>query len=142
MSITIKFKPSLTNELVIRTIRDLLYGKSLEKIRCPYCGSRDVIKYGKVEREYTINRYKCKNCGRTFSDLTGTPFESSKLNTVEIFLICFLYFKLGFKISQISKAIKKPYRTVWNVIKKSQRGSPLFLKNLFDSLAYELIIDV
>ncbi len=31
--------------------------------RCPYCGSTNIIKFGKVEG---VQRYRCRDCGRTF----------------------------------------------------------------------------
>ena len=40
-------------------------------LQCPRCRSESVIKYGSY-REY--QRYRCKNCGRTFNDKTGTIF--------------------------------------------------------------------
>ncbi len=30
---------------------------------CPYCGSRNIIKFGKVEG---VQRYRCRDCGKTF----------------------------------------------------------------------------
>lgn len=43
---------------------------------CPHCGcDHGVIKFGKFKG---IQRYKCKDCRKTFSDVTNTPFYRSK----------------------------------------------------------------
>lgn len=43
-------------------------------VRCPDCGSPDVIKRGMDETEPARQRHGCKACGRRFDDLTGTVF--------------------------------------------------------------------
>ena len=43
--------------------------------RCPRCSSNHVIKWGRFSGR---QRYRCKGCERTFSDLTGTPMAYSK----------------------------------------------------------------
>jgi len=42
---------------------------------CVRCGSRRVQRWGKAHGR---QRYRCRTCGRTFSDLTGTPLAYSK----------------------------------------------------------------
>lgn len=44
---------------------------------CPSCGSLHVIKNGKV---YGKQRYLCKDCEKSFGDLTSSVFSSSKLS--------------------------------------------------------------
>ncbi len=36
---------------------------------CPRCGSTDIVRFGKRRG---VQRYRCKACGRTFTDFTGT----------------------------------------------------------------------
>ena len=36
---------------------------------CPGCGSTDIVRFGKRRG---VQRYRCKACGRTFTDFTGT----------------------------------------------------------------------
>lgn len=43
--------------------------------RCPRCRSPQTIRWGRFKQR---QRYMCRSCGRTFSDLTGTPFAHSK----------------------------------------------------------------
>ena len=38
-------------------------------ISCPHCKSETIVGYGKYRDR---KRYKCKSCGKTFNDLTGT----------------------------------------------------------------------
>lgn len=42
---------------------------------CPRCGCRRVIRWGGFRGR---QRYRCRGCGRTFSDLTGTPLAYTK----------------------------------------------------------------
>jgi transposase-like protein len=44
-------------------------------INCFDCSSPNVVKNGKSRQ---IQRYKCKDCGRTFGDLTATPMSRSR----------------------------------------------------------------
>lgn len=41
------------------------------KLSCPHCNGSTIIKNGKYKER---QRYICKDCGKTFSDLTCTPF--------------------------------------------------------------------
>jgi transposase-like protein len=37
---------------------------------CPHCGNQKVVRNGNADG---LQRYKCRDCGRTFNALTGTP---------------------------------------------------------------------
>ncbi len=41
-----------------------------EEITCPYCESTSCRKWGKRSN---LQRYRCKECSKTFNSLTGTP---------------------------------------------------------------------
>lgn len=62
---------------------------SLQAIRnkhsCPHCQSNQVIGHGKYRDR---NRYKCKQCDRSFNDLTNTPLHYTHFpyKFVEFFL--------------------------------------------------------
>lgn len=43
-----------------------------EHVHCPHCESSEFMKWGKVRG---VQRWRCKECDRTFSTLTGTPVE-------------------------------------------------------------------
>lgn len=44
---------------------------------CPHCQCEKIIKFGNYKN---IQRYRCKNCGKTFSNKTNTSFYYSKMN--------------------------------------------------------------
>lgn len=41
-----------------------------EEVTCPHCTSKYLIRWGKRN---DMQRYRCKNCNKTFNSLTGTP---------------------------------------------------------------------
>ncbi|WAH39271.1 IS1595 family transposase [Alicyclobacillus dauci] len=45
---------------------------------CPRCKGKSTVRYGKFSKTSDRQRYKCKSCGRTFTDLTGTPLAYVK----------------------------------------------------------------
>ena len=48
-------------------------------LHCGHCQSENVRRHG---YQHQRQRYLCKNCGRTFNALTGTPFANVKLTCV------------------------------------------------------------
>ncbi|AOY74551.1 IS1/IS1595 family N-terminal zinc-binding domain-containing protein [Clostridium formicaceticum] len=64
-------------------------GEPEDDIKCPHCKSLEVIKHGKVKEK---QRYRCKECTKTFSDTTLTPFAYSKkaLSKWEEYANCFV----------------------------------------------------
>ena len=60
----------------------------LEQVRwrdgrqCPRYRSESVIKYGSYR---AFQRYRCKDCDRTFNDKTGTIFAHAKIALTEWF---------------------------------------------------------
>lgn len=57
---------------LIREIRDARFAHGMQ---CPRCKSTRVQRWGKFSGR---QRYRCRECGRTYSDLTGTPVAWSK----------------------------------------------------------------
>ena len=45
------------------------------KLDCPYCNSNKYVKWG---RQSDLQRYKCKECKKTFNSLTATPLANLK----------------------------------------------------------------
>ncbi len=120
-------KIDITDEEVIKRLREHRFGKNLENLHCVYCGSKKVIKYG---WRHETRRYKCKNCGKTFTDITGTIFENSKIKPSIWLLIAYLHLKLGLTTSAIAREVGMPYKTVWNAIKKIQEVAMFFQRNV------------
>ena len=49
-------------------------------VACPHCGSVDIKKHGKKDNR---QRYRCKDCGKTFIETSNTILYRSKLTTVQ-----------------------------------------------------------
>lgn len=45
---------------------------------CPYCGSERVVRNGSASG---LQRYKCRDCSRTFNALTGAPLARLRQKT-------------------------------------------------------------
>ncbi|MFO7938955.1 MAG: IS1595 family transposase [Bacteroidales bacterium] len=68
-------------ELKAKDKAALLLETPIEKLTCPHCGSSEIWRWGKRDK---LQRYRCKNCRKTFNSLTGTPL--AKLNKKEQWL--------------------------------------------------------
>jgi len=68
---------------------------------------KKVIKYG---WRGEARRYKCKDCGKTFTDTTGTIFENSKIKPSKWLLIAYLHLKLGLTERAIARELGTPYK--------------------------------
>lgn len=81
---------------------------------CPYCNS---VKSSKKLKE---SRYTCHNCGRSYSVLVGTIFDSTKLPLTKWFLaICLiLNAKKGISSLQLSRDLKVNKNTAWYLQKR------------------------
>lgn len=71
-----------------KEIEGMLGSLSFEKSSCPRCGSRCFVRHGRTG--LGRQRYRCRECGKTFSETTGTPFMYSKktLKTWAGYLFC------------------------------------------------------
>ena len=56
---------------------------SITPLICHHCNSKQFIKYGKYKNG--ITRFRCKDCNKTFSNLTNTIFDSHKIPISEWF---------------------------------------------------------
>lgn len=119
-------KIDITDKQVIQRLREHRFGKNLENLHCIYCGSKNVIKYG---WRGPARRYKCKNCGKTFTDTTGTIFENSKIKPSTWLLIAYLHLKLGLTTNTIARELGMPYKTVWEAIRKIQKAAKFFQRH-------------
>ena len=57
---------------IIRTMREARFA---HRVTCPHCGSALTVRWGGFAGR---QRYRCKSCKRTFSDLTRTAFAYTK----------------------------------------------------------------
>ncbi len=67
-----RLKDEIEKRDSIKFVSYLLNNDNNEKT-CPYCKSRHLYKWG-VRND--LQRYKCKNCTKTFNILTGTPLAN------------------------------------------------------------------
>jgi transposase-like protein len=63
--------PSYASVRVVDELRDKRFA---EGFVCPHCDSKEIVRFGKYKGR---QRYKCKCCGKTFSDLTNTPLQGT-----------------------------------------------------------------
>jgi transposase-like protein len=75
-----------------------------EGVRCAFCGSEHIIKYGRDETQAHRQKYKCKPCGRHFDDLTGTIFEGHH-QPLRVWILCLYFMGLNLSNTQIAKEL-------------------------------------
>ncbi len=89
-----------------------------EEIRCKFCFSRNIIKYGHFK---TMQRWWCKDCQRKFADNGASPYMKTHNNLVSSALV--LYYN-GMSLNSIRKQLIKHYysdfsaSTIYNWIHK------------------------
>lgn len=66
---------------------DIMARNDVKITCCPHCSSISFIKYGRYKN---IPRFKCKDCLRTFSTRTNTPWYYSKKTPAQWQEFCFL----------------------------------------------------
>ena len=59
-------------------IQDIREQRFASKPHCPYCGSPHIIGHGKYRGR---QRYKCKDCDKTYNDLSCRDRKSTRLNS-------------------------------------------------------------
>lgn len=68
-------EPTRLDPDAIRLLRSVREARFADGLWCIRCGATPVIRWGRARGR---QRYRCRECGRTFSDLTDTPFMYSK----------------------------------------------------------------
>jgi len=63
---------ALSDEQVAEMIRAFKWPRA---ITCPRCGSANVKRNGKSDKRPGVQRYLCKDCGKSFSDVTVPLFQ-------------------------------------------------------------------
>jgi transposase-like protein len=80
-------------------------------VRCVYCGSLYVIRWGWYRHVY--RRYRCKSCLRTFNDKSGTDFEYSRIPLNETLFITYLSGCLNVPLLRASIDVGRSYGSVY-----------------------------
>ncbi|MCC7310128.1 MAG: IS1595 family transposase [Sulfuritalea sp.] len=68
---------------------------------CPHCGNRHVVRNGSASG---LQRYKCRDCSRTFNALTGTPL--ARLRQKSKWIVQAEVLREGMTITQAAKRLK------------------------------------
>ncbi|SIS20350.1 Transposase zinc-ribbon domain-containing protein [Natronorubrum thiooxidans] len=89
-----------------------------EGLQCPRCQSESVIKYGSY-REY--QRYRCKNCGRTFNDKTGTIFAHAKIGLDKLLFAFYSLLRFNTSIRQLDAEFDVSYRSLHRRVERFAR---------------------
>jgi len=105
---------SLSDEEIVEMIRKHRWP---EGVTCIYCGSKHVVRNGKSREKPYVQRYMCRDCGKQFNDLTGTPFSHTSLSPREVLTIAYLYFKLGMSALAITREVGRSRKAVERVIR-------------------------
>ena len=72
-----------------------------EGVKCPGCGSAEIIKRGFHNQQAHRQRYECQGCGRQFDDLTGTIFEGHH-QPLRVWILCLYFMGLNLSNQQIA----------------------------------------
>jgi len=84
-------------------------------LQCPRCQSETVIKYGSYG---AFQRYRCKDCDRTFSDKTGTIFAHAKVALTEWLFTIYAFLRFNTSIRQLEAELDVSYRTLHRRIER------------------------
>lgn len=63
---------SLNDVVKQKSIPESLKKVTGRKLKCPHCKGKRIVRFGKASG---LQRYRCKQCFRTFNTLTGTPLS-------------------------------------------------------------------
>lgn len=83
-------------------------------VYCPECRSDKVYKRGFV-RKTPVRRYSCNNCGKNFTDLTGTIFSNKKIPMGEVFYVIFNLDKKSVK--RLSEELGHKWESIYRLSK-------------------------
>src|SRR5436305_8066876 len=70
-------------------------------VKCAECGSEEISKRGRDERQKERQRYECRACQRQFDDLTGTIFEGHH-QPLRVWVLCLYFMGLNLSNEQIA----------------------------------------
>jgi len=67
-------------------------GIGMRGIVCPYCKDKDVVKNGFYKYKNNVEqRYKCKSCGKSFTEESKSPFKGMRFSPNVILFAIRLY---------------------------------------------------
>ncbi len=97
----------------VKTINDFVNKESEEKsITCTFCGESDYIFHGTYKTsEEKIKRYKCKKCGKVFTQVNNSIISGSNLSFIEWMKFIDCLFN-GFSVPKTAKLCNLSERSV------------------------------
>ena len=72
-----------------------------EGVRCPACGGAGVVRHGFDETQPHRQRYRCKDCGGRFDDLTATVLAGHH-QPLRVWILCLCLVGLNLSNGQIA----------------------------------------
>lgn len=78
-----------------------------------------MIRYGSYR---VYQRYRCKNCDRTFNDQTGTVFEHSSVALRKWFFAVYTYIRFNTSLRQLDAELDVSYKTVYRRVQRFLRA--------------------
>jgi transposase-like protein len=75
-----------------------------EGVRCPACGGATVIRHGRDDTQEQRQRYRCKDCGARFDDLTGTVLAGHH-QPLRVWVLCLYFMGLNLSNRQIAQEL-------------------------------------
>ena len=73
-------------------------------VRCTGCSSATVIRHGHDETQRHRQRYRCKDCGARFDDLTGTVLAGHH-QPLRVWVMCLYFMGLNLSNQQIAQEL-------------------------------------
>lgn len=92
-----------------------------EGVRCPWCSSASVIRHGRDDMQPHRQRYRCKDCGARFDDLTGTVLAGHH-QPLRVWVLCLYFMGLNLSNRQIAKALSLNESDVQMMTDQLRRG--------------------
>ena len=73
-------------------------------VRCPGCGSAEVIRHGRDDTQQHRQRYRCRGCDARFDDLTGTVLAGHH-QPLRVWVLCLYLMGLNLSNRQIAQEL-------------------------------------
>ena len=73
-------------------------------VRCPGCGSAEVIRHGRDDTQQHRQRYRCRGCDARFDDLTGTVLAGHH-QPLRVWVLCLYLMGLNLSHRQIAQEL-------------------------------------
>lgn len=123
----------LDDKKVYETVRELRWSDG--NVKCPHCGSSQVVKKGFHNTETARQRYRCQGecCGQ-FDDLTKTVFEGHH-QPLEVWILCLYLMGLNLSNQQIGRELGLNKDDVQAMTMYLRKGVELKKKNLSSAVS-------